>query len=86
VPEQPETAGMVVAPISDVQPDPGGGTLITIGGGTADGLENGMKGSIKGVRNSGFSLRSCRSATCRARVRAPIDSVRGARGVTIKLQ
>jgi hypothetical protein len=77
--------GAVMAEISDTQPDPGGGTVITIGGGTADGLENGLKGSIKGVRNSSFRLTGCGPSTCRAKVKAPIDSVRGAAGVVIKL-
>ncbi|MBE7453212.1 MAG: hypothetical protein HS111_31395 [Kofleriaceae bacterium] len=66
--------------ISNVEPDAGGGTLVTIGAGTADGLENGLSGSIKGVRNSSFRLSGCNPATCRAKVKAPIDDVRGAAG------
>ena len=88
-PKEPEptgAGGLVMAEISNVEPDAGGGTLVTIGAGTADGLENGLSGSIKGVRNSSFRLSGCSPATCRAKVKAPIDDVRGAAGVTIKLK
>jgi hypothetical protein len=78
-------AGSIVAEITDIQPD-GSGTKITIGGGTSDGLENGLKGSIKGVRNSGFTLSGCGASTCRATVKAPVEDVRNASGVTIKLK
>jgi hypothetical protein len=78
--------GSIMAEISDIQPDASGGTKITIAGGTADGLENGLKGSVKGVRNSGFSLSGCSASTCRAVVKAAIDDVRGASGVLIKLK
>ncbi len=77
--------GSIVAEISDTQPD-GSGTKITIGGGTADGLENGLKGSVKGVRNSSFTLSGCGASTCRATVKAPIEDVRAAGAVTIKLK
>ncbi len=79
-------AGSVMAEISDTQPDGGGGTLITIGGGTADGLENGLSGSVRGVRGSSFKLSGCGAATCRAKVKAAIDDVRAAGAVVIKLK
>jgi hypothetical protein len=75
-----------MAEISDIQPDASGGTKITIAGGTADGLENGLKGSVKGVRNSSFTLSGCGASTCRATVKAAIDDVRSAGGVIIKLK
>jgi len=78
--------GSIMAEISDIQPDASGGTKITIAGGTGDGLENGLKGSIKGVRNSSFTLSGCGPSTCRAVVKAAIDDVRGAAGVLIKLK
>ncbi|MBE7453213.1 MAG: hypothetical protein HS111_31400 [Kofleriaceae bacterium] len=61
-------------------------TIVTISAGTADGLENGLSGSIRGVRNSSFRLSGCTAATCRAKVKAPIDDVRGAAGITITLK
>jgi hypothetical protein len=79
-------AGSIMAEISDIQPDASGGTKITIAGGTSDGLENGLKGSVKGVRNSSFTLSGCGASTCRATVKAAIDDVRGAGGVIIKLK
>ncbi|KAB2897780.1 MAG: hypothetical protein F9K40_12310 [Kofleriaceae bacterium] len=75
-----------MAEISDTQPGTSGGTMITIAAGTGDGLENGLSGSIRGVRNSGFKLQGCNPSTCRAKVRAPIDDVRGAGAVIIKLK
>jgi hypothetical protein len=81
----PSGAGSIMAEISDVQPD-GSGTKITIAGGTADGLENGLSGSIKGVRNASFKLSGCGPSTCRATVKAPPDDVRGAAGVIIRLK
>ncbi|KAB2897779.1 MAG: hypothetical protein F9K40_12305 [Kofleriaceae bacterium] len=82
----PGGGGAIMAEISDIQPDASGGTIITIAGGTADGLENGLKGNIKGVRNSSFSLSGCSASTCRATVKAAIDDVRGSAGVIIKLK
>ncbi len=78
--------GSVMAEISDTQPEGSGGTIITIAAGTGDGLENGLSGSIRGVRNSGFKLTGCGPTTCRAKVKAPIDDVRGAGAVLIKLR
>ena len=77
--------GSIMAEISDIQPD-GSGTKITIAGGTSDGLENGLKGSVKGVRNSGFTLTGCGPSTCRAVVKAAAEDVRGAGGVLIRLK
>lgn len=77
--------GSVMAEISDVQAD-GSGTKITIAGGTSDGLENGLSGSIKGVKNSTFKLSGCGPGTCRATVKAAPEDVRGAAGVIIKLK
>jgi hypothetical protein len=77
--------GSIMAEISDVQAD-GSGTKITIAGGTSDGLENGLSGSIKGVKNSSFRLSGCGPGTCRATVKAAPEDVRGAAGVIIKLK
>jgi hypothetical protein len=84
-PEPPGGGGMVQAEISDTQPN-GTGTSITIGAGTGDGLENGLSGSVRGVRNSGFKLSGCGPATCRATVKAAIEDVRSAGTVVIKLK
>ncbi len=84
-PPPPSGAGSVVAEISDVQAS-GSGSIITIAGGISDGLENGLSGSITGVRNSGFKLSGCGPSTCRATVKAAPEDVRGASGVKIKLK
>ena len=84
-PEPDAGGGSVMAEVSDVQPD-GSGTKITIAGGTSDGLENGLSGSITGVRNSKFKLSGCGPATCRATVKASPEDVRGASGVIIRLK
>jgi hypothetical protein len=60
--------------------------MITIAAGTSDGLENGLAGSVRGVRNSSFKLTGCGSATCRAKVKAAIDDVRSSGAVVIKLK
>ncbi|HUQ04376.1 MAG TPA: hypothetical protein VM261_17875 [Kofleriaceae bacterium] len=78
--------GAVMAEISDTQPEGSGGTIITIAAGTGDGLENGLSGSVKGVRNSGFKLSGCGASTCRAKVKAAIDDVRSAGAVIVKLK
>jgi hypothetical protein len=78
--------GAVMAEISDTQPEGSGGTMITIAAGTGDGLENGLSGSVKGVRNSSFKLSGCGASTCRAKVKAAIDDVRSAGAVVIKLK
>jgi hypothetical protein len=85
-PEDKGGGGAVMADISDTQPEGGGGTIITIAAGTGDGLENGLSGSVKGVRNSSFKLSGCGASTCRAKVKAAIDDVRSAGAVIVKLK
>jgi hypothetical protein len=84
-PDPKPTGFSVQAEISDVQPS-GSGSIITIAGGTSDGLNNGYAGSIKGVRGSSFKLSGCGPSTCRATVKAAPEDVRGASGVLIKLK
>ncbi len=83
-PDPRPTGFSVQAEISDVQPS-GSGSIITIAGGTSDGLANGYAGSIKGVRGSSFKLTGCGASTCRATVKAAPEDVRGASGVLIKV-
>jgi len=78
------TAGNVVVAITDVQAS-GSGAQIVIGGGTSDGLSNGLVGSVRGVRNSTFKLTGCSSSTCKATVKASPDDVRGSGKVSIRL-
>jgi hypothetical protein len=85
-PEDDDKGGAIMAEISDVQAS-GDNTTITIAGGTGDGLANGMRGSVKGMkRNGGFKLSGCGASTCRATIKAPVDDVRGNSNVIIQLK
>ena len=73
----------VLADITDVQPD-ANGSKIVIGGGTSDGLENGMRGSVVGVKGGGFSLSGCNANRCLATVKVAVDDVRGSGSVIVR--
>ena len=57
----------------------GGGTLITIGIGTANEVNSGWKGSISGVPG-GFVVESCNERTCKATVKATPDQIKAGGG------
>ena len=84
-PPPPPTGGPqpVLADITDVQPD-ANGSKIVIGGGTSDGLENGMRGSVVGVKGGGFSLSGCNANRCLATVKVAVDDVRGSGSVIVR--
>lgn len=73
----------VLADITDVQPDPNGSKIV-IGGGTSDGLENGMRGSVTGVKGGNFTLTGCNANRCLATVKAAVDDVRGSGTVIVR--
>jgi len=88
-PEEPEPAstGAVNAQIIDVKvSSSGSGADIMINAGTDQGLAQGRKGSIGGVKKGGsFTLASCTARTCKASVSASVDDVnRSKKSVTIK--
>jgi len=56
-----------------------GGTLITIGRGTASGASDGMKGKINGIGAS-FSIGNCNEHTCSATVPVTPDQIKGSSG------
>ena len=72
----------LVASITNVDPDPAG-ARITIAAGTADGVENGMRGSVLGVKGSSFTLSGCTAQKCNATVKAAVDDVRNSGEVKI---
>jgi len=71
------------ADITDVQPE-GDGSKLVIGGGTSDGLGDGMKGSVSGIKNGSFTLKGCNANRCFASVKAAPDDVRSANGVVVR--
>ncbi len=84
-PEEPASTGAVSARVIDVKVGSGGGTDITIGAGTDQGLTSGRKGSINGVKNGGFTIASCGNRSCKASVKASVDEVNASsKKVTIK--
>ena len=75
-PTAPTGRQPILADITDVQPS-GDGSRIVIGGGTSDGLDNGLKGSVTGLKSGGsFVLSGCNSNRCLATVKAAPDVVR----------
>ncbi|MBK9035631.1 MAG: hypothetical protein IPL61_30975 [Myxococcales bacterium] len=72
----------LAASITNVDPDPSG-SRITIAAGTADGVTNGMRGSVPGVKGSSFSVSGCTAQRCSAVVKAAVDDVRSAGEVRI---
>lgn len=77
-PTTPAGKQPILADITDVQDAGGGsGSKITIGGGTSDGLADGMRGSVTGVRSGGgFTLSACTPNRCQAKVKAEPAEVR----------
>ena len=75
---EPETTGgkqAVYADIVAVDGDDTGAT-ITINVGTADGVDAGRKGSLKGVKNGSFSLSSCSAHACKAHLKASAEEIK----------
>ena len=75
--EEPASAGAVDAAVVDVKVAASGeGTDIVIAAGTDQGLAEGRKGSINGVKKGGsFSIKSCTAKACKASVSASVDDV-----------
>jgi hypothetical protein len=57
-----------------------GGTLITVGRGTASGASNGMKGKINGISGD-FVIGNCNDRTCNATVPATPDQIKNSNGM-----
>lgn len=73
-PEPPPTA-TVNARIIGIQVV-SGGTMITVGRGTASGASDGMKGKINGLPGE-FSIGNCNANTCTAKIPATPDQIKG---------
>lgn len=82
-PTAPSGKQPVLADITDVQPD-ANGSRIVIGGGTGDGLENGMRGNVTGIKGGNFTLTGCNANRCLATVKAAVDDVRGSGTVIVR--
>lgn len=83
-PPKPGAPQPLAADISDVQAD-ANGSKITIAAGTSDGVADGMKGYIPGIKGNTFVLTGCTPNRCQAKVRAAPDEVRGVGNVVIKV-
>jgi hypothetical protein len=74
----------VLADITDVQPTDNGSKIV-IGGGTSDGLDNGMRGSVTGLKSGGsFTLTGCNANRCFGAVKASVDDVRSSGTVIVR--
>ena len=74
----------VLAEITDVQPSTTGGVTITIGAGTAAGVDKGWTGVVldnnsKPVRGGGFTVISATKVAAIAKVKLELDAVQGAK-------
>jgi hypothetical protein len=79
----PSAPRPVAASITNVEPA-GSGARITIGAGTNAGVADGWKGSITGVKGSGFVVGNCGPMTCTATVKVSADDAAGSRKVVLK--
>jgi hypothetical protein len=61
----------------------GSSTQITINKGTNDGLKDGSKGSVVGVKSGGFETFGCGPSRCKANVSATPDEVNKSGNVTV---
>jgi hypothetical protein len=84
-PDDPTPRGPqpVAADISDIQPDTNGSKLV-IAAGTNDGVADGMKGSVPGIKLNTFTLFGCGPNRCFAKVKAQPDDVRAVGTVIIR--
>lgn len=73
----------VGASITNVEPA-GSGVRITVGAGTNAGVQDGWKGSISGLKGSGFVVSGCGPVTCTATVRVSPDDAASHSRVVLK--
>lgn len=85
-PTAPASGQLVQASITDTQADASGNVRIVIGGGTGDGLSDGLTGTVAGVPRSGFKLTGCSASTCKAVVKGNVDDIRNSGAVNIRLK
>ncbi len=81
--QQTSSGGPVTGEIIAATANPSGGTDIVVNRGKNDNVE-GRHGSINGVRESSFTLEGCGDKSCKAHVKAPLESVKKANSVTIR--
>ena len=82
-PVEPSAPRPVAASISNVEPA-GSGARITVAAGTNHGVADGWKGSINGVKGSGFTVSGCGPVTCQATVKVSSDEAAAAGKVVLK--
>ncbi|HVV87601.1 MAG TPA: hypothetical protein VHE35_31385 [Kofleriaceae bacterium] len=82
-PVDPSAPKPVAASITNVEPA-GSGARITIGAGTNAGVADGWKGSINGVKGSGFVVSGCGAVTCQATVKVSADEASASGKVVLK--
>jgi hypothetical protein len=79
--EPPKETGPISGRIINVV-GVGGGVEITINRGTAQGVSDGMKGRVNGLKNGSFTVSGCGERSCKATVKASASEV-GAKSVSI---
>lgn len=82
-PVDPSAPKPIAASITNVEPA-GSGARITVGAGTNAGVADGWKGSIKGVKGSGFTVSGCGPVTCSGTVKVSADEAAAAGKVILK--
>ena len=81
-PPPPPAGGAVSAHIINVNVG-GGGTTITFNKGTDAGVNDGSRGSVDGVKGSGFEAFGCGARSCKGVVKASADAVNASGKVTV---
>ncbi len=82
-PADPSAPRPVAATITNVEPA-GSGARLTNGAGTNAGVADGWRGSINGVKGSGFVVSGCGPVTCQATVKVSADDASAAGKVVLK--
>ncbi len=82
-PVDPSAPKPIAASITNVEPA-GSGARITVGAGTNAGVADGWKGSINGVKGSGFVVSGCGPVTCSGTVKVSADDAAASGKVVLR--
>jgi hypothetical protein len=71
---EPEAGKKISARVINVAVS-GGSSVITVDRGTSQGVEDGMKGYVQGIKGGGFTVTSCTERSCKGKVTATPDQI-----------
>jgi hypothetical protein len=71
---KPDTTKKIAAQVVNVVVS-GSDSVITVNRGTSQGVEDGMKGYVTGVKEGGFTVTSCTERNCKGKVKATPDQI-----------